>query len=101
MTLSYTSSMFNEFIGKYFNEKSWVSFSETIIKIILVLILSKVIIKIANKMIRKVFLIRAKSPLRTNERREATLYKLLENVTYVCDLLYISYDDSRILRNSD
>ena len=73
MTLSYTSSMFNEFIGKYFNENTWVSFSETIIKIILVLILSKVVIKIANKMLRKVFLIRAKSPLRTNERREATL----------------------------
>ena len=81
MTLSYTSSMFNEFIGKYFNEKTWVSFSETIIKIILILILSKVVIKIANKMLHKVFLIRAKSPLRTNERREATLYKLLENVT--------------------
>ena len=82
--MSNTFSMFNEFIGKYFNEKVWVGFSETIIKIILVLFLSKVIIKIGNKMIRKVFLIRAKSPLRTNERREATLFKLLENViTYV------------------
>ena len=75
---------FNDFIGNYFNEKIWVNFTETIIKIILVLVISKVVIKIGNKMIRKVFLMRAKSPLRTNERREATVFKLLENViTYV------------------
>ena len=76
--------MFNEFIGKYFNEETWLYLSETIIKIILVLVLSKVIIKIGKKMLRKVFLVRAKSPFRTNERREATLLKLLENIiTYV------------------
>lgn len=82
--LSNTLSMFNGFKGEYFNEIVWVDFIETIIKIILVLVLSKVVIKIGNKMIRKVFLMRAKSPLRVNERREATLLKLLENViTYV------------------
>lgn len=74
-------SMFNEFIGKYFNENIWADITSTIIKIILVLVLSKVIIKIANNMLRKVFLMRANIPLRTNERREATLLKLLENVT--------------------
>ena len=79
--MRYTESMFNGFIGKYFNENLWADITGTIIKIILVLVLSKVIVKIANKMLRKVFLMRAKSPLRTNERREATLLKLLENVT--------------------
>ena len=84
MTLGNTLSMFNNFIGKYFDEKTWVYVTETLIKIILVLVLSKVIIKLGEKMVRKVFLMRAKSPLRTNERREATLLKLLENViTYV------------------
>lgn len=79
-----TLSMFNEFIGKNFNEKMWVDVTEALIKIILVLILSKSIIKIGKKMLCKVFLMRAKSPLRINERREATLLKLLENViTYV------------------
>ena len=76
--------MFTEFIGKYFNEETWLYLSETIIKIIVVLVLSKVIIKIGKKMLRKVFLVRAKSPFRTNERRESTLLKLLENIiTYV------------------
>lgn len=82
--LSNSLSMFNGFKEKYFNEIVWVDVTETIIKIILVLVLSKVVIKIGNKMIRKIFLMRAKSPLRVNERREATLLKLLENViTYV------------------
>lgn len=77
-------SLFDGFIEKYLNEKIWVNFTEIIIKTILVLVLSKIIIQIGNKMLRKVFLMRAKSPLRTNERREATLLKLLENViTYV------------------
>jgi moderate conductance mechanosensitive channel len=84
MILIDTLSTFNEFIGKNFNEKMWVDVTEALIKIILVLILSKAIIKIGKKMLCKVFLMRAKSPLRTNERREATLLKLLENViTYV------------------
>jgi small-conductance mechanosensitive channel len=83
-TLSYTESMFSKFIGKNFNEEIWGNATETLIKIILVLVLSKVIIKIGEKTLRKVFLMRAKSPLRTNERRDATLLKLLENIiTYV------------------
>lgn len=79
--MNYTESMFNDFIGKYLNENLWADITGTIIKIILILVLSKVIVKIANKTLRKVFLVRAKSPLRINERREATLLKLLENVT--------------------
>ena len=76
--------MFTEFIGKYLNEETWLYLAETIIKVIVVLVLSKVIIKIGKKMLRKVFLVRAKSPFRTNERRESTLLKLLENIiTYV------------------
>jgi moderate conductance mechanosensitive channel len=82
--LSYSLSMFPELIGKYFKEETWLYVTETVIKIILVLVLSKVIIKIGKKMLRNVFLMRARSPLRVNERRESTLLKLLENIiTYV------------------
>lgn len=82
--LNYSLDVYHTFIEKMLKEDTWITFTEMLLKIILVLVLSKVIIKIAKKTIRKVFLMRAKSPIRTNERREATLLKLLENViTYV------------------
>ncbi|MFB5284353.1 mechanosensitive ion channel family protein [Peribacillus sp. Hz7] len=82
--MDYSVRMYNQFMDKISNEATWIALTDTIIKIILVLVLSKVIITVAKKTLRNIFLVRAKSPLRTNERRETTLLKLLENIiTYV------------------
>lgn len=82
--MGYSLGMYNTIMEKILNEENWINVTETFIKIILVLVLSKIIIKTGKKMLCKVFLMRAKSPLRINERREATLLKLLENIiTYV------------------
>ena len=82
--LDYSLHVYRTFIEKMLKEDTWITFTETLLKIILVLVLSKVIIKIAKKTICKVFLMRSKSPLRINERREATILKLLENIiTYI------------------
>ncbi|HWL23157.1 MAG TPA: mechanosensitive ion channel family protein [Ureibacillus sp.] len=82
--MDYSARMYNQFMDKISNEATWIALTDTIIKIILVLVLSKVIITVAKKTLRNIFLVRAKSPLRTNERRETTLLKLLENIiTYV------------------
>lgn len=70
-----------EFIA---NVDNWSALVDIIIKVILVLVLSKIAIMIGKKLITKIFLVRSKSPLRINQRREATLVKLLENIlTYV------------------
>jgi len=82
--MDYSARMYNQFMDKISNEATWIALTDTIIKIIIVLVLSKVIITVAKKTLRNIFLVRAKSPLRTNERRETTLLKLLENIiTYV------------------
>lgn len=65
-----------------------VTIREGIIKIFLVLLLSRIIIRIGKTVISKFFAVRLRSPIRVSERRETTLIKLLENiVTYVINFI--------------
>ncbi|MGG4267766.1 mechanosensitive ion channel family protein [Peribacillus simplex] len=70
------------------DEKLWLLLGEGIIKIFLVLLLSRIIIKIGKTVINKFFAVRLRSPIRVSERRETTLIKLLENIiTYVINFI--------------
>jgi small conductance mechanosensitive channel len=68
------------------NEKTWLAIGEGIIKIIAIIIAANMLIRIGKVAIHNIFKIRDRSPLRTTERREETLSKLLDNV-----LSYVIY----------
>jgi moderate conductance mechanosensitive channel len=68
------------FYKKLYDEDTWIHIGEGLLKIIAILVISRIIIGVSKALIKKFFLVRSKSPLRISERREATLLKLLENV---------------------
>lgn len=79
---------YNKLTEELLDEKIWLMLGEGIIKIFLVLLLSRIIIRIGKTVLNKFFLVRTKTPLRVSERREATLIKLLENIiTYVVNFI--------------
>lgn len=82
------NSTFSTLTEEIFDEKIWLMLGEGIIKIFLVLLLSRIIIRIGKTVLNKFFLVRTRTPLRVSERREATLIKLLENIiTYVVNFI--------------
>ncbi|RLQ93974.1 mechanosensitive ion channel family protein [Falsibacillus albus] len=74
------------------NEQMWMTLGGRTLKIIAIILISALVIRIGKAAIQNVFKVRAKSPLRFTERREATLLKLLENV-----LVYVIYFVSFIM----
>jgi small-conductance mechanosensitive channel len=78
--MSYTEKIINRYMEKLSNEDTWITIGESLFKIFLIILVAGLAIRIGKSIIRKFFLVRAKSPLRISERREATLLKLLENV---------------------
>ena len=81
-------SIYNNVTKEILDEKVWLLMGEGIIKIFLVLLLSRIIIRIGKTIINKFFKARLRSPIRVSERRETTLIKLLENIiTYVINFI--------------
>lgn len=81
-------SIYNNVTKELLDEKVWLLMGEGIIKIFLVLLLSRIIITIGKTILNKFFKARLRSPIRVSERREATLIKLLENIiTYVINFI--------------
>uniref|UniRef100_UPI00406D0DED mechanosensitive ion channel family protein n=1 Tax=Paenisporosarcina sp. FSL H8-0542 TaxID=2921401 RepID=UPI00406D0DED len=62
------------------DEKIWIAAGVITLKVIFIMFLAGIFVKIFKVVIRKVFEVRMKSPLRYSERRQNTLLKLLENV---------------------
>lgn len=81
-----SSKVFQGFMDKLQNEETWLNIGEGLLKIIIVLIVAKIVIKIGKTAIHNIFLLRTKSPLKTSERRDETLARLLDNV-----LSYVVY----------
>ena len=68
-------------ITKLSNEDIWINIGEGFIKIILIMIISRLVIHIGKITIQNIFKVRQHSSMiRVSERREATLMKLLQNV---------------------
>ncbi|MHC8514905.1 mechanosensitive ion channel family protein [Sporosarcina sp. ITBMC105] len=72
-------------LGKFLlNEETWFNFGFIALKIIAIVVISVLIVNVGKRIIRKVFKLKIKGPIRKEERRERTLLKLLENtLSYV------------------
>lgn len=66
------------------DEDRWIHIGEVFLEVIFILVMAAIMVRIGKAVIRKVFEVRIKAPLRYSERRQNTLLKLLENIiTYV------------------
>jgi len=61
-------------------EEVWINIGRTVLEIIFIIILAAIVVKVGKMIIRQLFLVRMKTPLRYSERRQNTMLKLLENV---------------------
>ncbi|MFC6040491.1 mechanosensitive ion channel family protein [Paenisporosarcina macmurdoensis] len=68
------------------NEKLWIDSGLVILKVFFIMFLAGIVVKVGKIVIRKVFEVRMKAPLRYTERRQNTLLKLLQN-----GLAYVVY----------
>jgi moderate conductance mechanosensitive channel len=86
--MDYISRLYSKMKVELLNEENWLTLGEMALKIVAILILSGIIIRIGKVAINNIFKVRLKSPIRTSERRETTLMKLLENIlTYVISFM--------------
>jgi len=75
---------FKEFTNYFLKEETWIDLGFVALKIIFVLLLTAVVVKFGKRIIERLFLMRQRSPLSYDERRQNTLLKLLQNIlTYV------------------
>ena len=81
-----TERIIQRYVDKFQNEDTWMAIGEGFLKIIAIMIVAKILIKLGSMAIDNVFKLRTRSPLKTSERREETLAKLLDNV-----LSYVVY----------
>jgi moderate conductance mechanosensitive channel len=86
--MDYLLKLYSKIKVEILNEDNWITLGEIALKIFAIVILSGIVIRIGQVAIHNIFKVRQKSPLRTIERRETTLMKLLENVlTYVISFM--------------
>lgn len=90
MLLKLTEKDIENVTEKLVEQDTWIYFGTVTLKIIAIFIIAGLIIRIAKLAIRNIFKVRSLSPIRTSERRDITLAKLLQNiVTYV--IYFISF----------
>jgi moderate conductance mechanosensitive channel len=86
--MDYLNNIYSKIKLEVLNEQNWLSIGEVLLKIIAIVILSGIVIRIGKVAIHNIFKVRIKSPIRTSERRENTLMKLLENIlTYAVSFM--------------
>lgn len=79
--MNYLNKGMQSMIEKLLNENTWKLLGEGLLKVILIMIISRFIIHMGKITIENIFKVRQHSSmLRVSERREATLMKLLKNV---------------------
>ncbi|AGK56181.1 mechanosensitive ion channel family protein [Bacillus sp. 1NLA3E] len=71
---------------KLMNQDTWINMGIGLLKLVAIFILTSLFIRIGKFAIHNIFKVRSKAPIRTSERREATLMKLLDNI-----LSYVIY----------
>lgn len=80
----YLQKMYEKFIATITSEELWSTIWLSSLKIIFILLLSYTVVRVAKIFIKKVFLLRMKSPLSHSERRQKTISRLLQSiVSYV------------------
>jgi small-conductance mechanosensitive channel len=78
--------MIEDIKNSLLNEQLWINSGVVILKIFFIMFLAGIVVKVGKIVIRKVFEVRMKAPLRYTERRQNTLLKLLQN-----GLAYVVY----------
>ena len=81
-----SNQIISNLLAKLMNEEIWLAISEGALKIIAIFIATALLIRMGKLAIQNIFKVRSISPLRTSERREATMMRLLENI-----LSYVVY----------
>lgn len=69
-----------------FSQETWIDIGTTAIRILFIVVLAAIIVRVGKIIIRRIFKVKMRVPLRHSERRENTLLKLLENT-----LAYVVY----------
>jgi moderate conductance mechanosensitive channel len=86
--MNYLNKIYTKLKLEILDEENWFMLGEVLFKIIAIIVLTGIVIRIGKVAIHNIFRVRHKSPLRTSERRENTLMKLLENIlTYVVSFM--------------
>lgn len=75
-----TEGLIKSLLRKVLKEDTWLVLADRIISIIIILFVAGIVVKVGKLIIHNVFKVRARSPLRVSERREATLLKLMDNI---------------------
>lgn len=70
----------NHYLDVLTTDEFWFGITDVVFRITLIVIISGLVVRIVKKAIAKVFLLRAKSRLRTSERRDETMKRLLQNI---------------------
>jgi small conductance mechanosensitive channel len=70
----------NQVQTKLLQEDVWINAGLVLLKIIFIIVLAAIVVKVGKIIIRQIFIVRMKTPLRYSERRQNTMLKLLENV---------------------
>jgi small conductance mechanosensitive channel len=69
-----------------FSQETWETIGKISLKILVIVVLAAIVVRVGKVVIRRLFKVKLKVPLRQSERREQTLLKLLENT-----LAYVVY----------
>lgn len=62
------------------DNEMWLNIGFVGLKVLMIIVVSGIVVRVAKMLIRKTFSVRIKGPLKYNERRQQTMSKLLENV---------------------
>ncbi|MCG3087360.1 mechanosensitive ion channel family protein [Sporosarcina cyprini] len=81
-----TLTMLERLENYILDEELWIAVGGHALKILFIIVLAAIVVRIGKMVIRRVFGIKLKGPLRKDTRREQTLLRLLENV-----LSYVVY----------
>lgn len=79
-------NIITDFFDKITDQDLWIGIGIRCLEIIAIIIVANLLIRIGRVAIENIFKVRARSILRTSDRRDATLKKLLENI-----LAYVVY----------
>ena len=93
--MNYLNKGMQTMIEGLLNEDMWKLLGEGLLKIILIMIISKFVIHMGKIAIENIFKVRRHSPmLRVSERREATLIKASAKCINLCYLFYCYFNDT-------
>lgn len=83
-------SIWSEFKDVVWNLTTWANFLYLVIKIVVVILIGRVVITVAQKMLNHMMIERENHPLKFDQRRTRTIGKLLNNVvTYTVNFILI------------